>query len=226
MDFQAIKQLEGFANLEQGTKDLALRIQIDQSELMQALEAHALTISAQDITTKDLIKFEHEWTRKAILESINGTNVRESESEDGEKLHLIKEMLLESLQFATMMDRFEDVQPAHQKTYEWIFKAPDADPESIIWSDFPRWLCEGDGTYWINGKAASGKSTIMRYICDNADATRAMGPGRTRNYSHTFFLEQRNSRAAILYWITSRPYIQHTSATQGFDTRGIPPRME
>jgi hypothetical protein len=159
-----------------------MRIQHDQSELMQALEAHASTLSAQDITTKDLVKFEHERTRKAILESITGTkkarpqkytgvmedvSAGEDEPECSEKLCLIEEMLLESLRFTTMMDRFDDVESAHQKTYELIFKTPDTNPKSSTWSDFPRWLTEGDGTYWINGKAASGESTIMRYICDN-----------------------------------------------------------
>ncbi|KAE9367094.1 hypothetical protein N431DRAFT_304052, partial [Stipitochalara longipes BDJ] len=157
LDIHALKQLEGFEKLEQGAKDLA-----------------------------DLIKFEHEWTRKTIRESIEGPrserhqrnagalgNVSASEGkpEDGEKLRFFEDMLLESLQFATMTDRFDEVHPAHEKTYEWIFKAPDTSPQWLKWTDFPKWLAEGKGTYWINGKAASGKSTIMRYICDNPQTT-------------------------------------------------------
>jgi hypothetical protein len=36
-------------------------------------------------------------------------------------------------------------------------------------SNFPIWLREGAGIYWISGKAASRKPTLMKYICTNPD---------------------------------------------------------
>jgi hypothetical protein len=86
-------------------------------------------------------------------------------SEQKEKICLIEALLLQSLRFPTMMDRFEEVQTAHQKTYEWMFETPD--PKYSRWSDFPQWLSRGTGIYWISGKAASGKSTLMRFIFNN-----------------------------------------------------------
>ena len=35
------------------------------------------------------------------------------------------------------------------------------------WDSFSDWLRSGTGVYWINGKAGSGKSTLMNYICDD-----------------------------------------------------------
>ena len=35
------------------------------------------------------------------------------------------------------------------------------------WDDFTLWLKSGRGLYWINGKAGSGKSTLMNYICQH-----------------------------------------------------------
>ena len=35
------------------------------------------------------------------------------------------------------------------------------------WHDFMRWLESGHGTYWISGKAGSGKSTLMNLICQD-----------------------------------------------------------
>jgi hypothetical protein len=92
-------------------------------------------------------------------------DVLHQSSEGDVKICLIEALLLQSLRFSTMMDRFEEIQTAHQKTYEWIFETPD--PKYSRWSDFPRWLSGGAGIYWVNGKAASGKSTLMRFICDN-----------------------------------------------------------
>jgi hypothetical protein len=156
-----------------------MRIQQDQTNLARALEEQTATSSVQNFETKELIKSQHERTRKTILASIKGRKLRRtqhdidtisdvSDSDDEldhpEKLRLIEDMLLETLRFQTMMDRFDEVEPAHQKTYEWIFKSPDADPQDATWTDFPNWLAHDTGTYWINGKAASGKSTIMRFI--------------------------------------------------------------
>ena len=35
------------------------------------------------------------------------------------------------------------------------------------WHNFINWLEEGSATYWISGKAGSGKSTLMKFICQD-----------------------------------------------------------
>ena len=77
---------------------------------------------------------------------------------------MVESFLLASLRFPTMENRFEEIEPAHKKTFEWIFRPP---AQQSKWSNFPQWLLEGIGIYWINGKAASGKSTLMRFICED-----------------------------------------------------------
>ena len=74
--------------------------------------------------------------------------------------------IIESLAFQGMNDRFERVIEAHAKTFSWIFD-PDT-KDNIPWDSFLSWLQSGDGIYWINGKAASGKSTLMRYIFEHS----------------------------------------------------------
>lgn len=72
--------------------------------------------------------------------------------------------MLESLRFDTMHHRHESITEAHQRTFEWIFQDPDWRVEP--WSNFREWLETGTGIYWINGKAGSGKSTLMRFILE------------------------------------------------------------
>lgn len=75
--------------------------------------------------------------------------------------------ILQSLHFSSMDHRRVEIHEAHQKTFRWVFdEYPD---ENCPWSNFVTWLKEGSGLYWINGKAGSGKSTLMRYIFDNKD---------------------------------------------------------
>lgn len=72
--------------------------------------------------------------------------------------------ILQSLYFREEDDRRVEVKDAHAKTFEWIFRpASDASP-----SAFRNWLLEGQRCFWINGKAGSGKSTLMKYVHQHA----------------------------------------------------------
>lgn len=74
------------------------------------------------------------------------------------------ERFLESFNFPDIRQRQESIKEAHT-TFRWIF---DKSGEKVKpWSNFIDWLESGSGTYWINGKAGSGKSTIMRFIVKN-----------------------------------------------------------
>jgi hypothetical protein len=77
----------------------------------------------------------------------------------------IPEMVLKSLFFRSIDDRRELIPEAHKKTFEWVFQHPAKHERP--WSNFVGWLKQGHGCYWINGKAASGKSTLMKFICQD-----------------------------------------------------------
>ena len=68
-------------------------------------------------------------------------------------------MVMQSLAFETMDLRYDEVHEAFQDTYEWIFRMEDSEPNSFV-----RWLRQGQDIYWINGKAGSGKSTLMKFL--------------------------------------------------------------
>lgn len=73
--------------------------------------------------------------------------------------------ILRSLAFRHINDRFDMVDPPYKETYEWIFSDPKTSHKP--WSNFPLWLSNknvAESCYWVNGKAGSGKSTLMKYI--------------------------------------------------------------
>ncbi|KAL9132773.1 MAG: hypothetical protein Q9175_006048 [Cornicularia normoerica] len=73
---------------------------------------------------------------------------------------------LHSLHFPAIESRQEEIAEAHKKTFNWIF---DVFGDAVRpWSNFVEWLETGQGTYWVSGKAGSGKSTLMSYICEDA----------------------------------------------------------
>lgn len=81
-----------------------------------------------------------------------------------EKETSIRKWILDSLGFANMQNRQEEVAQAYHTTFEWIFEEPNKETKSLPWTNFVDWLRHGDGIYWVNGKAGSGKSTLMKYI--------------------------------------------------------------
>ncbi|KAI9154954.1 P-loop containing nucleoside triphosphate hydrolase [Paramyrothecium foliicola] len=76
--------------------------------------------------------------------------------------------LLKSLGFDSLQSRYTAVDDAYTKTFSWIFtdaaEMPGKGPEKRIWSDFRSFLTSNEKLYWISGKPASGKSTLMKFI--------------------------------------------------------------
>ena len=80
-------------------------------------------------------------------------------------------LFLASLQYDGMVDREGRIARAHESTFQWIlredqscdFRAP-----AVRWSNFCEWLKSSDQLYWITGKAGSGKSTLMKFLCSPA----------------------------------------------------------
>lgn len=75
--------------------------------------------------------------------------------------------LMRWLQFRMMHVRHDEVHKAHKKTFRWIFQERRDQKQERQWSDLVEWLESFSSCYWINGKAGSGKSTLMKYIVDH-----------------------------------------------------------
>lgn len=67
--------------------------------------------------------------------------------------------ILASLHFENLQDRAAQIREAYDKTFDWIF--------SDATSTFRKWLAGGESTFWICGKAGSGKSTLMKYLASH-----------------------------------------------------------
>lgn len=80
----------------------------------------------------------------------------------GLRLASVEKAILRSFEFPHMSYRYEAIASAHARTFEWIFR--DSNTDKISWDNFLEWLQHGSHVYWITGKAASGKSTLMKYI--------------------------------------------------------------
>lgn len=112
---------------------------------------------------QDIIKAMHEdyQRKKYFADSRPSPAVRmQTRLADDDNQHF-HQGLLTWLRFTELDNRHDKISRAYEKTFEWIFHAPPNDQ----WSDFVKWL-EGDTEplYWITGKPAAGKSTLMKFI--------------------------------------------------------------
>jgi hypothetical protein len=202
---QAIRQTEGFRHLDEVAQNLVDRLEQDQKRLRSDLENHTERIIHIQNHTNEILTREHEQTRRTILASLHSSRSCEpyetrdcflGSSKDlsqQETDYLIESSLLASLRFPTMENRFDEIEPAHRETFEWIFRPP---TQQSKWSNFPQWLSEGGGIYWINGKAASGKSTLMRFICEDP---------RTDNLLNEWSSSGLLIRATHFFWNSGTP---------------------
>ncbi|PVH78540.1 hypothetical protein DL98DRAFT_550080 [Cadophora sp. DSE1049] len=80
--------------------------------------------------------------------------------------------ILDALHFRAVNARRTAIPPAHQKTFQWAFNGSMGSTKR--WDSLHDWLRGGSGCYWINGKAGSGKSTLMKFLHESSETTRLL----------------------------------------------------
>ncbi|KAK8063269.1 hypothetical protein PG996_007921 [Apiospora saccharicola] len=92
---------------------------------------------------------------------------------------------LQTLFFPEILERQSQIKDAAPGTLEWIFETEDTDVSGEDratylgttqrpWDDLAAWLRNDNGVYWVNGKAGSGKSTLMAHVVDDPRTKRAL----------------------------------------------------
>jgi hypothetical protein len=146
---------------------------------------------------------------RAVSLSPEQTSTMERTLLNTDKTAMLQEFFLDNLAFTTMYDREEEVSQAHHNTFDFIFKSQLGGYPSDKQQDhnFASWLSakSSSSVYWINGKAGSGKSTLMRYLCDNNQTQRLLkewAGDKTLMCAHFYFwtsgnLDQRSQSGLL-----------------------------
>lgn len=67
--------------------------------------------------------------------------------------------ILASLRFEEMPARGVQVPESYAQTFDWVFESHTSPLRS--------WLEGENGSFWVSGKAGSGKSTLMKYLAND-----------------------------------------------------------
>ena len=142
-DLVLLEQRAEFKNLDLTVQSLVIGLAAGQKSLDELAE----------LTRQSTLSI-----RQHMTEELNQHQMMADEKNYCEKF-------LDSLYFPEIHSREGTIAEAHKKTFQWIF---DETGQAVQpWSNFIRWLETGGETYWINGKAGSGKSTLMNYILED-----------------------------------------------------------
>ncbi|KAK4168464.1 hypothetical protein QBC43DRAFT_187756, partial [Cladorrhinum sp. PSN259] len=80
---------------------------------------------------------------------------------------------LKSLYFSNIQARHRKIEAAHAKTFQWVYH--DTLPGQNLPINFRDWLRNQNGLFWIHGKPGSGKSTLMKFLCQNPATMQHLG---------------------------------------------------
>ena len=166
-------------------------IEIQQSKTDQNLGQHisqlATSLRSCHLSTSDhliaeldratkRIDAEHALTRqhaeqhiKAAVQDLKiSQNEHHINTEQYQHSKKVYQQFLGSLAYDEINLRKNEISSSHPETFQWIFD------EHIqhSWDCFAKWLKSDNHLYWINGKAGSGKSTLMKFLA-NHDKTKS-----------------------------------------------------
>jgi hypothetical protein len=144
-------------------------MKLSDSQIWESLDLRSQQVIDTLLRTRDILEENLSKQTQSLIQSNRAEHLTTrsliSLMANNNSLDDVKTHLLQSLGFLSMTERRDEICGAHHKTFEWIFRDPEAN--SKPWSNFVDWLQRGSGIYWINGKAGSGKSTLMRELVHN-----------------------------------------------------------
>ncbi|KAI1456045.1 hypothetical protein F4805DRAFT_433650 [Annulohypoxylon moriforme] len=180
------------SRLKEGLNDCRVQLDVQlnimaRSDILKNLDN--LTKSLK-LTREDVVILKR--SAKSLEESVPGLEMRiGSQFLDQLRgvLQVSDEMILEAkrmlfinaLRNVGMEDRFYHVEPAHAATFKWLLEEkPGQDHEPSrnknshkyevkreIRDRFVNWLRNESGIFQISGKPGAGKSTLMKFLCNN-----------------------------------------------------------
>ncbi|KAJ2992632.1 hypothetical protein NUW58_g2100 [Xylaria curta] len=137
-------------------KTEASRLQCNQSSKLDGIKT-TLDCIQQRITA--IKRDQNSSVRPFLLADIDRIEqqlaVLDIAESDIQKAHSI----LESLDFERRTARYSNIKPAHQETFEWIFRG-----HKNNGTHFAEWMKNGNSVFWVSGKPGSGKSTLMKFV--------------------------------------------------------------
>jgi hypothetical protein len=172
LDILSLQQSQGFVNPDQSNQGILTALLATEAKITSKVENASKALQNQSLAISQLLGS----VRLAIESKAGVADLFTSSfperldpppsvfmhEVDQEIRNRVDKAIINSLAYPEISLREKQIRGSYASTFEWIFK--DQTGQTLYWDSFIDWLEAGSGIYWISGKAASGKSTLMRYI--------------------------------------------------------------
>lgn len=123
--------------------------------------------SGRTMTEEDLANIRSIPQLKVIMQASTGVQPQIAKIAQQMIRSLNQGRVLDRLWFRSIDDRKTNINERHFQTLDWALDPLEA---TLKWDNLAEWLRNGNGLYWLAGKAGSGKSTLMKYLSNHPQA--------------------------------------------------------
>lgn len=167
LDVQSTISSEAFIALDAQTKEIATKFLESQVGLDAILTAQL------DSNRQAARRHQEIMASLGKGEPADQFPVVSNETSSKKQLWNMDRAFRSSLWYPTMDERQQGIWSPHKGTMAWVFQDSPVE-KTVPWDDFQHFVTKGCGTYWITGKAGSGKSTLMKDINTNPKLDEAL----------------------------------------------------
>jgi energy-coupling factor transporter ATP-binding protein EcfA2 len=175
----SIRSEERFEKLDESAKLLYEAIKNDR-DICQDQFVSLQTVLSQQLGQISTAYMEINQKVNTALERIERLHAKtlsqlnEKDLTHGSKSHekAVQAALLRSISYPEIHSRGQSIATAHEQTYKWVFE--ESHDQQHLWSNLNTWFRSQGRIYWVNGKAASGKSTLMKFVAQHSETERAL----------------------------------------------------
>ena len=184
--------LEKISEIQAGNK------RKEQNNSQVALGEHGIGTAILSIVTPRADSMEQSHEKESLQKELITAIYQDNEAKNVANLSIpsvpedrqgrLWDVFLLRLRYDGMEDREGRIAQAHKETFRWIFE--DRNTQEKSWSNFKDWLESDSQLYWITGKAGSGKSTLMKYICQPESDVLESNTGVTHESRYSAHLQK------------------------------------
>lgn len=160
----ALRTNDQLEKLEETTRELVRTVLSDSRDWRLELEGYLAVMHKSVKRYFDQMDGMARQRHDELLNAILASSAQPASVTTSDFHTLTTEKVLDKLWFSRIDDRYEDINPAHRSTFEWIFSEDDQLQSGC---SFLNWVEHGDGIYWMSGRAGTGKSTLMKFLADD-----------------------------------------------------------
>lgn len=114
--------------------------------------------------------------------------------------------ILSTLKYHGMQDRQGRIPDTYKSTFEWVLSEGRRSVQNWQMQSLRLWLESDEQVYWISGKAGSGKSTLMKYLCEPVSTSQSSPTPKASSVSTRNLAKTRISRC--------HPYLEKWAGSQ------------